>query len=1306
MVINDKLKGEFYRAPMTKLSSRRNIVNQLNELIDYFNNISNILNESFDSITTERERMVSELVKIQEQILHFKYIITNFNIEVDQHIYERLQQTILNFDNVVTQFTNKYSNNLFDHNGSIDDNIDTSTSAVLREWDKSVNSLSSTLGIQWYGGKISEASVLNKLNNVLHIVKMNNYEGNNHEDYINSGIILEVFIYTSKGMVWLVLGENGLYGHNFYVKYQSSNMNYSIKLGSKSYNAKSSYDLNRVDFDFILSDLIGNETGDVYIKFCTNIPANNESGKCVYLLNGINSFKCYENLRNIIDFTNGSLYQDNKDLAFYQQSDTYLKKLVNVGSHISTPNIINLVEKNYPIPESNDDEIDEYFSYLKSVANTNRTKHSISTINPNGTVMSGIPEEYSGIVIENSSDVVGTGYISSEEKTNNYLKNDPDYIKGDMNVNLLDHRTTGDVSVLSDNEELLVVEGVTDENKVVSHNPFSEFDVSKTGIKNWAWNNDETMNKFDYRKNFISNLFDAEKIILKAGTDEYNTVSHMLVSETPYAYGMLIAGSGNGIYYSTDGGATWTKTSLNSGMINTLIMANDGTIVAGTYNNGIYYSTDNGKTWVQSSLDNSNGGFNALIVANDGTIIAGSYNYKGIYYSTDNGRTWTQSSLEDVNIESLTIANNGTVIAGSGGDGIYYSTDNGATWTQSSLESDYIHSLMVTNDGTVIAGSNNEHGIYYSTNNGRTWVQSSLDDKDIRSFAIANNGTVIACGYGIYYSTDNGKTWSQSNRSSGYVNSLTVANDGTIIAGSDSGEGISYSTDNGEMWSQSSLESDYIRSLTVANDGTIIAGSGDDNGIYYSADNGRTWAQSSLDSGTIRSLTVANDSTADISFAINNFETVSIGDFKIFNHPKGLMYYNSSTPSLQLTSFDNSYHFNSYCKYSDSVLYLGTKSGIIKVEINTNNEISFTKTNIIAGEFGSFAKFNNGMIYAFRLNNEIFSQRTDGGIGNNRYFLKDFMYVLYDNIWYEFTDLCENVLGIDSSEINKISYETNQTLISLLSDPNKVLNSVYKLDENSVLIMKNQGNHLNHFKMIGDTIKGVSLPLVKIDINSIETNPSYNMELTSDLTKLEYTKFNKYLIISGLNVSGDYKYQIYNTTTNKYETITYGNTANNALRKNLYEQIFKPSNNRLENVLYVNDTVSYVSDLMKDSIFITLPNGKPMMVANYGNIDDISIGPNNLICLSKKIDDKLSVEIIDINTNTIKNIEYDFIEDSDSGMNFKILSNSIDVDNIFVNMIVINEYYNMYAHATVVSYPYNEKISEDVIGFSSNQLTK
>ena len=37
---NDRLKGEFYRTPMTKLASRTNIIAQINDLIEYFNGLN------------------------------------------------------------------------------------------------------------------------------------------------------------------------------------------------------------------------------------------------------------------------------------------------------------------------------------------------------------------------------------------------------------------------------------------------------------------------------------------------------------------------------------------------------------------------------------------------------------------------------------------------------------------------------------------------------------------------------------------------------------------------------------------------------------------------------------------------------------------------------------------------------------------------------------------------------------------------------------------------------------------------------------------------------------------------------------------------------------------------------------------------------------------------------------------------------------------------------------------------------------------------------------------------------------------
>ena len=142
MVINDKLKGSYYRAPMTKLSSRRNVENQLNELIDYFNSLSEKLNNCFNKITTNRKSMKSTLLTIYEEILHFKYLLEHFHYEVDLHIDEKLNAIIESFTMNIAEYISKYDTNLFNHDTLTDDEINNqSESDTIEESDGLVEKL-------------------------------------------------------------------------------------------------------------------------------------------------------------------------------------------------------------------------------------------------------------------------------------------------------------------------------------------------------------------------------------------------------------------------------------------------------------------------------------------------------------------------------------------------------------------------------------------------------------------------------------------------------------------------------------------------------------------------------------------------------------------------------------------------------------------------------------------------------------------------------------------------------------------------------------------------------------------------------------------------------------------------------------------------------------------------------------------------------------------------------------------------------------------------------------------------------------
>jgi photosystem II stability/assembly factor-like uncharacterized protein len=92
---------------------------------------------------------------------------------------------------------------------------------------------------------------------------------------------------------------------------------------------------------------------------------------------------------------------------------------------------------------------------------------------------------------------------------------------------------------------------------------------------------------------------------------------------------------------TTDLGATWamSRTGLN-GTVNALAtVPNNGQLVYAGTNNGVFRSTDAGATWAATSLTQQT---RALVVdpANTGTMYAGTYG-AGVYASTDGGATWS-----------------------------------------------------------------------------------------------------------------------------------------------------------------------------------------------------------------------------------------------------------------------------------------------------------------------------------------------------------------------------------------------------------------------------------------------------------------------------------------------------------------------------------------------------------------------------------------------------------------------------------------------------------------------------------------
>ncbi len=209
--------------------------------------------------------------------------------------------------------------------------------------------------------------------------------------------------------------------------------------------------------------------------------------------------------------------------------------------------------------------------------------------------------------------------------------------------------------------------------------------------------------------------------------------------------------SGNGVYKSTNGGTTFSATSLTGKLIIELLMdpANNNTIIAAT-EAGIYKSTNAGSTWTLKS--SSSLAFRDMVFkANSGTKTLFASTYSELYRSTDMGETWTNLS-------------NGIYIPSG------YSNGAGCRVAVTPADSQLVYFAMIAKNGT----------IFKSTDGGNTFVNvkdnvmpnltayentsTSTGQGDYNCMFNADpvNGSILYFGaHNFWKSTNGGTSWSK-----------------------------------------------------------------------------------------------------------------------------------------------------------------------------------------------------------------------------------------------------------------------------------------------------------------------------------------------------------------------------------------------------------------------------------------------------------------------------------------------------------------------------------------------------------------
>ncbi len=252
---------------------------------------------------------------------------------------------------------------------------------------------------------------------------------------------------------------------------------------------------------------------------------------------------------------------------------------------------------------------------------------------------------------------------------------------------------------------------------------------------------------------------------------------------------------GIGILRSTDGGNTWLTTSLSYGVASGhgfhVIRANplNGTLLAGA-SDGLYRSTDDGATWTDVRPTDKNdyydvqwrpGDVNKVFAAK-GSASAGN----NVKVSTNDGQTWafsgtgqplefqvgkTKIGMSPANPDYIysVYANkgDGTTL------GVYRSTDSGATWTarnttlnMTGQQGWYNLTCQVdpTNVETVIIGG---VSLYRSTNGGTSYSVIGSGEVHVDHHAIqyepgSTTNVWVGSDGGVWKSTNGGVSWPAS----------------------------------------------------------------------------------------------------------------------------------------------------------------------------------------------------------------------------------------------------------------------------------------------------------------------------------------------------------------------------------------------------------------------------------------------------------------------------------------------------------------------------------------------------------------
>lgn len=364
--------------------------------------------------------------------------------------------------------------------------------------------------------------------------------------------------------------------------------------------------------------------------------------------------------------------------------------------------------------------------------------------------------------------------------------------------------------------------------------------------------------------------------------------------------------NGNTVQSVSTFGAVHALAVSGAGATGTTLFAAVSTGVHQSNKNGIFRSTDNGATWIRTAYT-PGGRYDdvartwhddavlLLAVTTTGAFGAGAQGptlFAGTelgycHRSSDNGAHWTPlSNTAQLNTNAKAIhafaVSGTTMFFGTKGSGVLRGvTPHGGGMMGGSAAVSHVMWLPVNTGlaptdvlALAVSGTNlfagTRNGVFRSADGGGTWTSTSVGLTNTSVRALAASGAKLFAGThedGVFRSLDHGSSWSAAN--SGLTNQgiralavtkVSAGRGGDILVGTDQ-RGLFRSTDNAGSWTQvmSHNPGAMISSLVVS-DGNIYAGmSGSIPYVFHSSNSGSNWTSfhGALQNGQIRSLASA-----------------------------------------------------------------------------------------------------------------------------------------------------------------------------------------------------------------------------------------------------------------------------------------------------------------------------------------------------------------------------------------------------------------------------------------------------------------